>query len=129
MQPRLIFQISIKLLYSHHPIRSGILQQADFIQQDLNKLKTKEMMETYLGIIKLFPYNFAPMGWILCNGATLQITQNQALYSLIGIKFGGNGSTTFQVPNLTNAAPTSPGASVQTMAYYIASVGIYPQRP
>lgn len=86
-------------------------------------------MDTYLGIIKLYPYNFAPMGWILCNGATLQINQNQALYSLIGVKFGGNGSTNFQVPNLTNAAPTSPNANVQTMAYYIASQGLYPMRP
>lgn len=86
-------------------------------------------METYLGIIKLYPYTFTPVGWLLCNGATLQIMQYQALYSLIGIKFGGNGSTTFQLPNLTNAAPTSPNASMQTMAYYIATEGLYPERP
>ena len=86
-------------------------------------------MDTYLGIIKLYPFTFAPVGWILCNGALLQIMQYEALYSLIGTKFGGDGSSTFQLPNMTNTAPTSPNASVQTMAYYIAVEGLYPMRP
>lgn len=83
-------------------------------------------MEPFLGLIKLYPFGFAPMGWLLCNGATLQVAQNQALNSLIGQTFGGNGTTTFNLPNLTGTAPvTSPS---QPMAYYIAVSGLYPMR-
>jgi microcystin-dependent protein len=85
-------------------------------------------METYLGTIKLFPYSYAPMGWMLCNGGTLNINSYAALYTLIGIKYGGNGTSTFQIPNMTNGAPISPNATVQAMAYYIAVTGLYPSR-
>lgn len=80
-------------------------------------------MDYMIGEIQLFPYNFVPAYWAECNGQILQIMQNQALYSLIGIKFGGNGSSTFAVPNLNNSSP------VNGMKYYIATAGIYPQRP
>ncbi len=79
-------------------------------------------MDYFLGQIELFPYSFAPMGWLLCNGAILQIQQNTALYSLIGTKFGGNGTTTFALPNLQGAEPT-PGTG-----FYICVSGIYPTR-
>jgi microcystin-dependent protein len=79
-------------------------------------------MDNYLGQIELFPYSFAPMGWVLCNGAIINIMQNSALYSLIGNQFGGNGSTTFGLPNMTNMSPTA------GMEYYIAVSGIYPSR-
>jgi len=79
-------------------------------------------MDYYLGQIELFPFGFAPYGWLLCNGATLQIMQNQALYSLIGIKFGGNGTTTFLLPAMQNDSPLT------GMAYYICNSGIYPTR-
>jgi len=84
-------------------------------------------MEPLLGMIKLFPYGFVPYGWALCNGATLNIANNQALYSLIGIKFGGDGRTTFNLPNLTTAVPETVTGS--KMGYYIATMGIYPSRP
>lgn len=74
----------------------------------------------FLGQIELFPYNFAPMGWQLCDGSVFQVIQNQALFSLIGFKFGGNGSTTFAVPDLRNAVP------LEGTAYYIAMEGYYP---
>lgn len=80
-------------------------------------------MDELLGAIKLFPYNFAPLDWLACEGQVLPIMQYQALYSLIGAKFGGNGSTTFALPNLRGAEPI-PG-----MQYCIATAGIYPQRP
>lgn len=80
-------------------------------------------MDYMLGEIQLFPYNFTPQYWAECNGQILQVMQNQALFSLIGVKFGGNGSTTFAVPNLSNSSP------VVGMKYYIATAGIYPQRP
>lgn len=80
-------------------------------------------MDYYIGGIVLFPYGFAPMGWLLCDGTVLNVNQYQALYSLLGPRFGGNGSTTFALPNLMGAEPI-PG-----MNYYIAYEGIYPSRP
>jgi microcystin-dependent protein len=84
-------------------------------------------MEPFLGLIKLFPYGFAPKGWLLCDGRSLTIQQFTALYSLLGVKFGGNASTTFFLPNLTNSAPIT--ATGQPTAYYIATEGIYPTKP
>jgi microcystin-dependent protein len=79
-------------------------------------------MDYFLGLIQLFPFGFAPSYWALCNGQILNVQQNTALYSLIGNKFGGNGSTTFALPNLTNTS------AVAGMNYYIAVAGIYPTR-
>ena len=79
-------------------------------------------MDYYLGDIQLFAYNFVPMGWLLCNGALLQVIQNQALFSLISNKFGGNGSTTFALPNMTSDSPLA------GMNYYMCVSGIYPIR-
>lgn len=67
------------------------------------------MTSPYLGEVQIFGFNFAPRQWVLCNGATLSITQNTALFSLIGTTYGGNGTSTFQVPNLVNRAPCSQG--------------------
>ncbi|WP_127019550.1 phage tail protein [Rheinheimera mangrovi] len=64
-------------------------------------------MEPYLGEIKMFSYNWAPKGWLACNGALLPIAQNQALYSLIHTQFGGNGTTTFAVPDLRGRTPVA----------------------
>jgi microcystin-dependent protein len=80
-------------------------------------------MDYYLGIIQFFPFGFVPTGWALCNGQILNVTQYAALYSLLGAKFGGNGTTTFGLPNLANASP------VTGMEYYICTSGIYPSRP
>ena len=79
-------------------------------------------MEPFLGQIQLFPYGFAPIDWLPCSGQILQISTNQALYSLLGTTFGGNGQTTFGLPDLRNAAL---GPYNQ---YYIALSGIYPSR-
>jgi len=83
------------------------------------------MDEPFIGQIQLFAYNFVPMGWALCDGATLPIVQNAALYSLIGCQFGGNGTTTFMLPDLRNANPL---AFTNQMRYYIAIMGLYPER-
>lgn len=58
------------------------------------------MAEPFLGQISIFSFNFAPKGWALCNGQTLPINQNAALFSLLGTTYGGNGVSTFQLPNL-----------------------------
>jgi microcystin-dependent protein len=79
-------------------------------------------MDYFLGQIVVFPYSFVPMGWMLCNGQQLNIQQNTALFSLLSNKFGGNGTTTFCIPNL-QGAEVLPGT-----AYYICVSGIYPTR-
>jgi microcystin-dependent protein len=58
------------------------------------------MAEPFLSEIRIFSFNFAPKGWALCNGQFLPINQNQALFSLLGTTYGGNGQTTFALPNL-----------------------------
>src|SRR3982750_3956977 len=58
------------------------------------------MGEPYLGEIKIVSFNFAPKGWAQCNGQFLPINQNQALFSLLGTTYGGNGPTTFALPDL-----------------------------
>ena len=67
------------------------------------------MTTPYLGEVQIFGFNFAPYGWALCNGATLNISQYSALYSLLGTAYGGNGTSTFQLPNLTTRVPCSQG--------------------
>lgn len=63
------------------------------------------MSEPFLAEIRLFTFNFAPKGWALCNGQLLPINQNQALFSLLGTTYGGNGQTTFALPNLQGRVP------------------------
>lgn len=63
----------------------------------------------YLGEIAWVTFNFAPKGWAFCNGQTLAIQQNQALFSLLGTTYGGNGQTTFMLPNLQGRGPIHVG--------------------
>jgi microcystin-dependent protein len=58
------------------------------------------MSEPFLSMIEAFGFNFAPQGWAQCGGQTLSIAQNQALFSLLGTTYGGNGTTTFNLPDL-----------------------------
>lgn len=67
------------------------------------------MTEPYIGEIQLFGFDFNPVGWALCNGATLPLQQNTTLYSLLGIVYGGNGTTTFQLPNFCGRAGCEQG--------------------
>ena len=67
-------------------------------------------MESYLATIILFAGNFAPRGWALCDGQLLQIQQYSAVFSLIGTTYGGDGRTTFALPDLRGRAPIHPGA-------------------
>ncbi len=68
------------------------------------------MTEPYIGEIQLFGFDYNPYGWALCNGATLPVTQNNVLYSLLGVAYGGNGTTTFQLPNFVTRAGCQQGA-------------------
>src|SRR5437763_14625562 len=64
----------------------------------------------FMGEIKIISWNFAPQGWAFCNGQFLAINQNQALFSLLGTMYGGNGQTTFALPNLQGRVPIHMGA-------------------
>jgi microcystin-dependent protein len=73
------------------------------------------MADPFVGEIRLFGGNFAPVGWAFCNGALMAISQNDALYALLGTTYGGDGVNTFAVPNLQGRLPihmgTGPGLS------------------
>ncbi|WP_420901685.1 phage tail protein [Paenibacillus whitsoniae] len=69
-------------------------------------------MEPFLAEIRAFSFNFAPRGWALCNGQLLPIQQNTALYSLIGTTYGGDGRTTFALPNLQGKVPIHRSSSI-----------------
>src|SRR4051794_15190466 len=63
------------------------------------------MAEPFLAEVRMMSFNFPPKGWALCNGQLLPINQNQALFSLLGTTFGGNGQTNFGLPNLQGMVP------------------------
>ncbi len=67
------------------------------------------MSTPFLSEIKIVSFNFAPKGWAMCNGQFLPINQNQALFSLLGTTYGGNGQTTFALPNLQGEVPIHVG--------------------
>jgi microcystin-dependent protein len=67
------------------------------------------MSEPFLSEIKIVSFNFPPKGWALCNGQLLPINQNQALFSLLGTTYGGNGQTNFALPNLRGRLPIHMG--------------------
>lgn len=63
------------------------------------------MGDNFIGEIRMFAYNRIPQGWVICNGATLNIPQYAALYSLLGVAFGGDGKTTFGIPDIRGRVP------------------------
>src|SRR6266699_1804577 len=65
--------------------------------------------DAMIGTIALFAGNFAPRGWALCQGQILSIAQNTALFSILGTTYGGNGQTTFALPDLRGRSPLSAG--------------------
>src|ERR671938_238831 len=68
------------------------------------------MAEPFLSEIRIMSFNFAPKGWAMCNGQFMQINQNQALFSLLGTTFGGDGRVTFALPNLQSRTPIHVGS-------------------
>jgi microcystin-dependent protein len=68
------------------------------------------MGDQYLGEIRMVGFNFAPVGWALCNGQTLSISANNALFALLGTTYGGNGTTNFNLPDLQGRFPLHAGA-------------------
>lgn len=70
------------------------------------------MADPFLAEIRLFSFNFPPRGWAFCGGQLLPINQNQALFSLLGTTYGGNGQTTFALPDLRGRVPVHSGAGL-----------------
>src|SRR3979490_1337310 len=70
------------------------------------------MSAPFLGEIKIISWNFPPKGWSFCNGQLLPINQNQALFSILGTTYGGNGQTTFALPNLQGRMPVHVGDGI-----------------
>ena len=81
------------------------------------------MSSFYLGQITMFGFQFAPRGWALCNGQTLSIQQNAALFALLGTSYGGNGVTNFMLPNLQAAVPLCEGQGQGLSSYVLGQVG------
>jgi microcystin-dependent protein len=69
------------------------------------------MTDPFLAEMRVFPFTFAPRGWALCDGQILSISQNTALFSLLGTTYGGDGRVTFGLPNLQGSVPVHAGAS------------------
>ena len=67
------------------------------------------MSDPFVGEIRMVGFNFAPVGWALCAGQTMPILQNQALFALLGTFYGGNGTTTFQLPDMQGRSPVGVG--------------------
>jgi microcystin-dependent protein len=81
------------------------------------------MPDPYIGEIRIFPFNFAPFGWAMCNGQILPISQNTALFSIIGTNFGGNGTSTFALPDFEGNVPVCVGTGPGLSAYDLGQFG------
>lgn len=75
------------------------------------------MSNPFIGEIRMFGFNFPPRGWALCNGQLMAIAQNTALFSLLGTTYGGNGQTTFALPNLQGRVPIHQGQGLGLSPY------------
>jgi len=80
-------------------------------------------VQPFLGQIALVAFNFAPVGWAFCNGSLLQISQNSALFALLGTTYGGDGMSTFALPNLQSRIPLHQGQGPGTSNYQIGQSG------
>ena len=83
------------------------------------------MSEPFVAEIRIFGGNFAPRGWAFCNGQLLPISQNTALFSIIGTTYGGDGRTTTALPNLQGRVPMHPGRGVGLTARRLGQIGGY----
>ena len=76
------------------------------------------MSAPFVAEIRIFGFNFAPTGWALCDGQLMPISQNTALFSLLGTMYGGDGKSTFALPNLQGSAPLQQGQGAGLSLYY-----------
>jgi microcystin-dependent protein len=81
------------------------------------------MSDQFVAEIRIFGFNFAPVGWALCDGQLMPISQNTALFSLLGTNYGGDGKSTFGLPNIQGSAPLQCGQGPGLSLYDIGEVG------
>jgi microcystin-dependent protein len=81
------------------------------------------MSDQFVAEIRIFPFNFPPTGWAFCNGQLLPISQNTALFSLLGTFYGGDGKSTFALPNLQESAPIQSGQGKGLSEYFLGQQG------
>src|ERR1700744_1470800 len=81
------------------------------------------MSQGFVGEIRMFAGNFAPVGWALCQGQLIPISENETLFNLIGTTYGGDGQTTFALPNLASRVPIHTGTGPGLSAYQIGQLG------
>src|SRR5919202_2943902 len=81
------------------------------------------MTEPFIAEIRIFPFTFAPRGWAFCNGQLMSISQNTALFSLLGTTYGGDGRTTFGLPDLQGMAPMQQGQGPGLSNYVLGETG------
>lgn len=81
------------------------------------------MADPFVAEIRLFPFNFPPTGWAFCNGQLMPISQNTALFSLLGTVYGGDGKSNFALPNLQGSVPMHPGQGPGLSLYDLGQVG------
>jgi microcystin-dependent protein len=81
------------------------------------------MADPFVAEIRIFAFNFAPTGWALCNGQLLPISQNTALFSLLGTTYGGDGKSTFALPDLTGCVPIHAGQGNGLSLYDLGQMG------
>jgi microcystin-dependent protein len=81
------------------------------------------MTDPFVAEIRMFPFNFAPKGWAWCNGQLMPLSQNTALFSLLGTTYGGDGKSTFALPDLQGSAPMHPGQGAGLSLYDLGQIG------
>jgi microcystin-dependent protein len=81
------------------------------------------MADPFVAEIRIFPFNFAPKGWAWCDGQLMPISQNTALFSLLGTTYGGDGKSTFAIPDLEGRAPMHPGQGPGLMLHDLGEQG------
>src|SRR3979490_3559080 len=80
-------------------------------------------MDPFVAEIRIFPFNFAPKGWAFCDGQIMPLSQNTALFSLLGTTYGGNGTSNFALPNMQGNAPMHPGQGPGLSLYDLGQTG------
>lgn len=81
------------------------------------------MADPFVAEIRIFPFNFAPRGWAWCDGQLLPLSQNTALFSLLGTTYGGNGKSNFALPDLQGSAPMHPGQGPGLSLHDLGEIG------
>src|SRR5687767_14673745 len=81
------------------------------------------MADPFVAEIRIFPFNFAPKGWAFCDGQLLPISQNTALFSLLGTVYGGDGKSTFALPDMQGNVPLQPGQGQGLSLYDLGQIG------